>query len=289
MKNYPGMLAAFGDGHSNSDSGLMPPKIYGASGNSIGHNPFQAWMWDKFLRCCDEIGEEKERAKLPLAVVLNGDSLDKNIHAPEEMLVLNEAAILANAVATYQPIIDIADFVYVIRGTPAHTGKGSHLEEQLGKALGAISPNPGAIEQKRQHSWWHLDLEIGEVTFDIQHHAESSSRKTWTVGGGALRIAKTVYDEYNLTGDIPPDVVLRNHNHHWEDSGTNYLTRAFMLPAWQGPTNFTHRIAMGAKVHPVGAIMFDCGQSKRRFGNRKYDWAKFMYSPERRESEKVFG
>ena len=282
MKIFPGMLAVFGDLHSNSDSGLMPPVIYGASGNSIGQNPFQVWLWDKFLRCCDTIGEIKEKAKLPLVAVLNGDSLDKNYHAPEEMLILNEAAIVANTVETVQPLVDIADLVYVVRGTPAHTGRGSVLEENLGKAIGAISPNPGAVEAQRQHSWWHLWLEIGGVTFDIQHHPESTSRTSWTIGGGALRIAKTVVDEYTKSKDMPPDVAIRNHNHHWEDSGTNHVTRAFMLPAWQGPTNFTHRIGMGAKVHPVGCIYFDCR-------DKSYSWDRIMYSPKRRKLEKVFG
>ena len=281
-KTYPGMLSAFGDLHSNSDSGLMPPKIYGAKGNSIAHNPFQAWLWDKFLRCCDSIGEYKERAKLPLAVVLNGDSLDKNKHSPEEMLVHNDASIIANTVATLEPLMDIADFIYVVRGTPAHTGNGSHLEETLGKAIGAISPNPGAVDALRQYSWWHLDLEVGGVLFDIQHHAESSTRTTHTVGAGAMRIAKRVYDEYILSGDMPPDIVLRNHFHHWEDSGTNYKTRAFILLPWQGPTNFTHRIALGSKISPVGAVVFECRDGK-------YAWDRFSYAPKRRKPERVFG
>jgi len=282
MDIYPGSLAAFGDLHSNSDSGLMPPKIYGANGNSIGHNPFQAWMWDKFLRCTDAIGEKKEQARLPLAVVLNGDSLDKNKHSPGEMLVHNDASIIANTVATVEPLLDIADFIYVVRGTPAHTGNGSHLEEILGKEIGAISPNPGAIEQLRQHSWWHLDLEVGGTTFDIQHHAESSSTRPWLVGSGAMRIAKIVQDEYVKSGDIPPDVALRNHFHHWEDSGTNYKTRAFILLPWQGPTDFTHRLGMGSKMHPVGSIYFEC------HGKNDYQWQRFEYVPKRRKPEKVF-
>jgi len=281
MSDYSGSLVVVGDLHTNSDAGLMPPVVYGYKGNPIQQNGFQEWLWDKWLRMWDFIGEYKVKTKIPLAVVFNGDSVDKNKHAPDELISLNESVILSTAEDVVRPAVDVADFTYVVRGTPAHTGKGAWLEDQLGKNIGAVSPNPGAFGDHKQHSWWHLYFDISGVTFDIHHHPESTSMRTWTVGGGALRIAKTVMDEYVLSGDKPPNVAIRNHNHHWEDSGTNYPTQAFMLPAWQGPTDFIHRKGMGSKVHPVGCIYFTCYDGK-------YKWDRLMYEPKRREALEVF-
>jgi len=283
MIDYPGILAAVGDLHTNSFSGLAPPIIYSTKGNPIQQNPFQVWLWDKWLRYWDYMGEIKTRTKLPLVLVLNGDSVDKNKYAHDELMSLSDTVIQAMAIDAVQPAVDVADIVYVVRGTPAHTGQGSWYEDALGKAIGAVSPNPAAFGEYKQHSWWHLYLELGGVTFDIHHRPESSSMRPWTRGAGAMRIAKIVMDEYIQSGDRPPDIALRNHFHHWEDSGTNQPTRAFMLPAWQGATDFTHYIGMGSKIHPVGGVYFTCRDGKYS------PWEQVVYSPKRRKAEKALG
>ena len=95
-----------------------------------------------------------------------------------------------------------------------------------------------------------------------------------------MRIAKTVSDKYQKTGHMPPNVALRNHFHHFEDSGTNHATHAFMLPAWQGATSYTIGRGIDPETAEYGGMYFTC-----RDGNyRPYE--PITYLQPRREPER---
>jgi len=288
-KTPAAILVVVGDLHTNSFSGLIPPVVYRSNGNKERQNAWQKWLWNKWLTFWGNIDDIKKQTKLPVAVVFNGDSCDKNHHAPHEMIDLNPNVITNTAIEVLEVPLEVADCWYMIRGTEAHTGRGAWMEERIAKELAMTSPHKvGARPEKRLggentwvYSWWKLYMEIGGVFFDIKHHPESNSTRSWTRGGGAMRIAKIVMDSYYESGDRPPQVAIRNHFHHWEDSGTNQPTQAFILPAWQGPTDFTHRRAIESEAHPVGGIYFVCR-------NGKYTpWEKLTYEPQRRKAERV--
>jgi len=289
VESSPAILAVVGDLHTNSFSGLVPPVVYRSNGSRELQNEWQEWLWDKWLKFWAEIEVIKKRTKLPLVTVFNGDSVDKNRHAPHELIDLNPNVIINTAIEVLEVPLAIADQWYVIRGTESHTGAGAWMEERLAKELSQSNYyGKGARPESRLgtsntwiYSWWKLYIDIGGVYFDIKHHPESTSMRTWTLGGGAMRIAKTVVDKYYASGDPPPHVAIRNHYHHWEDSGTNQPTQAFMLPAWQGPTDFTHRRSIDSEAHPVGGVYFTCRD------NRYVPWDRLMYAPKRRKAEKV--
>ncbi len=73
-----------------------------------------------------------------------------------------------------------------------------------------------------------------------------------------MRSGKMVMDYYYDSGDRPPDWALRNHVHHFEDSGRNFRTRALFLPCWQAPGVWLQRIGLGAKMPEFGMAYFVC-------------------------------
>jgi hypothetical protein len=288
IETLSAILVVVGDLHTNSFSGLVPPVIYRSNGSPEYANKFQTWLWNRWLEFWEYIEELKERAGLPLIFVVNGDSVDTNRHAPHELIDLDPNVILNTAIEVLEPPMELADRWYIVRGTPSHTGRNCWLEERLAKELAQKpSSRNGARPQARTgaentwiYSWWKVYLEVGGVTFDIMHRPESTSLRTWTLGGGAMRIAKTVVDKYQKTKNTPPDVALRNHFHHWEDSGTNFATRAFILPAWQGPSSYTMGRGIDPEGHEYGGIYFTCRDGVYR------PFEPIVYMQKRREPER---
>lgn len=275
-KSGPPIVVAVGDTHTNSHSGLLPPSVELSDGSKHISNIFQNWLWDKWLRFWGEMGEIKNKSNSPLIAIFNGDSVDKNRFSKEELISHDPNDILLMAADALAPALDVADVWYVVRGTPVHTGEGSWLEEALARDIGAKPEN------ENNHSWWSLNLHVNGVRFNVQHTPESNSTRPWTLGAGALRIAKIVMDNYYDTGDPPPHIVVRNHKHHWEDSGTNHFSRAFILPAWQGDTTFVHKIGIGAKLPLFGGVAFICHNNSPE---KPYDVIQRTYRAKRKEPE----
>lgn len=281
-RSIDAILVTLGDMHTNSVSGLIPPIVYTSGGGEYHANAYQSQLWEWYLDFCNQIQEIKRLSKLPVVTVLNGDTVDKNKYAPHELIDLNPTVILDTGVEVLDPILSVSDFWYVIRGTPSHTGKGAWLEERLAKEIGAQPSGRVGPTSAWVWSWWTLYIELaGGITFDIKHRPESRSMRTWTLGGGAMRIAKTVCDNYDKTDTKPPNIVIRNHYHHWEDSGTNYKARAFMLPAWQGPTDFTQSIGLDPEAHEFGGMYFTCKN------NSFSPWSDIRYMFDRKPPERI--
>ena len=264
----PGILTVVGDMHSVSTTGLCPPRIELDDGGDYRANKFQRWLWDQWRAYWEDMGELKERLGLPLITVFNGDAMDGDHHGTAQIFSNNPVTMLRTAADVIMPALDVSDCWYVIRGTESHTGKSAWLEEKLAEDIGAIRPSSNAW------SWWHLDIEVGGVLFNIQHHPESGDMRPWTRGGGANRIAAIVTYDYASSGDRIPDVAIRNHRHKWGDSGTNHPVRAFQIPAWQGPTAFVHRIGAGGGLPLFGGIYFICDGGS-------YTWDRRVFRPAR--------
>jgi hypothetical protein len=218
-------------------------------------------MWDAIQARKDELGGN-------VIAVLNGDITDDNYHPSSQMITKHHGSIIDMAIQTLKPCLDVADSVFVIRGTEAHVGIGASLDETLAREI-------GAIKDENSFSWWWLPAIWGGVRFDIAHHPGFSTRVNWSRGTDALKIAITTEMDYHEAGSPLPDIVLRAHNHRYADSGGNYNTKAFVCSPWQLTTSFGHRIGYSTKVEPVGGLMFVCN-------NGVYEEKIMRYSPKSR-------
>lgn len=286
----PHLVIAIGDLHTASVTGICPPKVQLDSGGYYYANQFQLYLHEMWLDMWKQLRKKAKILHAPVTTVVLGDTLDKNVHSKNGVFAHNPNSMLRAAVKLLKPARKLSDRIYVLRGTPAHEGEEAWLAEALGERIGA--------EKAASHawSWWHLPLNASGVTFDIKHHPESGDMRWWTAGGGMIRSATSVELDYVETlkarvkkhgiesirlDDIPPDIVLRGHRHQWRDSGTNLPTRAFTIPAWQGPTDFVHRIgAGGSKIPKFGCAWFYCE-------NGDYEWGRIMYQPDRPKAEVI--
>ena len=215
----------------------------------------------------------KKALRAELWLVINGDGTDDNKHSHHGLITVNKSVIIDLAIDVHQVAATIADRVFYVRGTEAHAGGAGELEEQVAQELGCVPD-----DETGNRSWWHLPLVANGVSFDIAHHPPSNSTRPWTKGGGAERTAAIMVYEYGSDGLLPPDVTVRSHVHHFEDSGTDHATRAFFTPPWQLCTAFGHRIGFSGRIEPVGVLGFVC-----RGEPHVYEFRKLIYKPERRK------
>ena len=241
------------DMHTNSFTGLSP-YYFEHEGGTHKANELQRWLWRNWRDMWEKRATAvKLEEKLPLIYVHNGDAHDgPGVKQSPAVITRNESDMLRLAVQVIEPALNVADRVYIMRGTEAHTGKQAWREESLAEDIGAEKSPDGT------YSWWRLFANWGGVLFDVRHHPETSGTKNWTRDAAHGRIAFEVLSDYVLNGMTPPDVALRAHTHVFGEGVSHkgqYTTRAYTTPPWQKTTSYGHRIAAGLN-QDTGGIFF---------------------------------
>lgn len=251
------------DLHINSTVGLLGPgRIKLPDGNTIVQSDAQAWTWSKFESFLDSPVRGR------LVTFINGEIADNNYHRTTQLHTTDPASIIELALATIEPLVRKSEVIIVTRGSEAHAGIGSHLDEIIAKEIGAEKLGTDS------HAHWWANPTIGGVKFDIAHHPRFGQGSYHTSHNTAGKLAADMIMYSAKFGGLTPDVMIRSHNHTFSDSGLNYPVRAFVTPPWQLSTHFSHRLGYGGKLLPVGGMVFYCN-------NGKYNVQPKLYMPEK--------
>jgi hypothetical protein len=258
------------DTHINSTVGLSPNLVYNDNGDKVESNKTRRWLnraWLSFLDDAEQMTEGYRRI-----VVLNGDlaEYDSN-NRSWQMISRNPSTIVTMACDVFEPLANMADKMFVLRGTEAHTGKNAYIEEEIAKDLGA-EPDP----ETGTASWWHLRSRWAGVRFDIAHHVTMGTLPH-TEKNAANKLAYLTTWAYAVEWKEPlPHIVIRSHTHRYADSGYNYEVRAYLTPAWQSKTAYIHRIGKANDKPQIGGLVFLCNNGKTTNDPR------LIYKPPRR-------
>ena len=242
------------DMHINSTVALSPPKVNLVEGGTYVATRSQRALWERWT---GDLLPKFDAMPGRKVLVFNGDmgELDAKKRTVE-LVSINKATILELTLETIMPIVDRADAVYVMRGTPAHTGKGAWLEEVIAKDIDAVPTDEGTA------SWWHMRRKAAGVRFDIAHHA-SMGHLPWTEKNAANKVAAIIMWRYMIDmEELYPHITLRNHNHRYADSGGNYKTFAICGRAWSTATDYTYRTGKENSPSDIGADAFICKDGK---------------------------
>ena len=275
------IVAVVNDIHANSKVAVCPPRVQLDGGGEWPANRRQQWLYrDVWEPYWDEIWQVKKRLKWPLFIVLGGEAADDNKHTKTELISHNKADQLRIPMKLLETALEIGDFVIVIRGTEAHVGGDSWMDEKIGEDIQGdihVIKTPDG-----DCSWYNFRGCFGGVYFDIAHHPGHGSMRPWTKGGEANRLAADIlyrYVEHNMamrrqgTRELAlelPDVVLRGHIHIASDSADNHPIRAIMNPSWQLTSGFGHRL--GGKWLPVGGMYALCDRGQLDIQKRHKFW-----------------
>lgn len=245
------LFIATADLHINSTVAICPPTINLDDGGTYHSTPAQHWLWECWLETWRKIGEmQADRVVL----LLNGDigELDTKRRS-NQLITLNKATIQEIVTDTLKPALDVAKEVYVVRGTQAHVGKSSWLEEAIAQDIIGAKHD----DSRGTASWWHIQGKIENVRVDIAHHAGMGGAP-WSRANGANNLAARVMWQYRVDLDIPaPQLVIRSHNHKYASSGDNYPARVYYTPCWTLITEYGYKIGRENDHPDIGLLVFE--------------------------------
>ena len=245
-------LIVTSDQHINSTVALCKPVINLDDGGTYHASRTQRWLNDCWLDFCGKVSYLTTGYKR--VGVFNGDlgELDTKKRSIQ-LITLNKATIQGMIIDTTEPLLAHLDTCYIMRGTSAHTGKSSWLEEAIGNDIDiAVRESEGAA------SWWHYRGLADRVRLDIAHHAPMGG-KPWTRKNAANNLAALTMWHYRVTRDErAPHIVIRSHNHTKADSFDNFPTRAIFTPAWTTLTEFGYRSGFENELSEIGGTIILC-------------------------------
>jgi hypothetical protein len=246
------------DTHINSTVAISPPRAKRDDGGWYYASPAQRWLLECWHDFWQKVQVRKRELDCPVYVIVAGDAVDINIHSQHQLIEYGEPnVILDMAEEVYDPVLGVADYLFILRGTEAHTGPLGSLEEALARRLGGQRNR--AMDTA---SWYHLAMEVAGTIGDFAHHPQTSSRRPWTADSAAARQAAITWSEYHEIGERPPDVVGRGHVHYWA-KGYKDDTFAFFGPPWQLTTAFGYRLGGRRKIEKVGGVIIECRRGER--------------------------
>ena len=249
----PVVVAVVSDLHSGSTYGLCRPVLNLDGGGTYRAGKHQAWLWHCWNDYNKQVRKQVKKTGGKLVAIVNGDAVEGNHHHTMSVIGSgNETLQMRIAEDNLGVLLEGADAAYFTRGTPAHVGEQSRLEEKIADNwTNVIRYSDG------EATWWHLRLDVNGTLFDVAHHG-SVGRLHWTKANSLGKIATTAIMQAHETGQRPANVVIRSHLHQYVDTGDNYRTiRVIGMPAWQLITGFVHRISPGS-LADIGGLIFTC-------------------------------
>jgi len=267
------IVAVVADLHVNSKMGLAPPIFELDGGGAVSNNKTREWIWNCWLDYWGKVKEAKEHLGADVYAVFNGDLVDVNTHSGYGLISPNENDLLKNTMTTLQPALEVADYKFVVRGTEAHAGGASWLEEQLARLIGAERD-----VETGDWSWHWLQMVVGGVNLGFAHHPATNSTRPWTHGAAAIRMAQMIKEEYFSSPELCPRLVTYGHFHHDEDSFDNSNpVRVIYLPSWTGMTGYDSRCGRAHQIPKIGGNLI-------YVSDERYTVKKFRYVPKRRSA-----
>src|SRR5690606_22676864 len=206
----------------------------------------QRWINAKWADFWTHAESVKSAEGVEVVTILSGELADINKHASSQYVSINSADVVGMALEVLEPVRATSDRIYVTRGSEAHVGLSSSLDEGIAKAIDVVPDWEG------NYSRWIFRGSVAGLRVDAAHHAGTSYMRPWTRGADANRLAAMIQDVYLRGGQPHPHLVIRGHTHRPSDSFDNHPTRAITLPSWKLTDSYGHRL--GGTPLPIGGM-----------------------------------
>lgn len=240
------------DTHVGDRLGLYPGDGFVIDGGSrVAPNQIQrairSFFDEAVSRCMDEIGGKD------FVFLHKGDVVEGSHHRSKSALSANHHDQVNNSIALFKPISEKAARTYFVRGTPAHVGEDSEIEELVAAQCSA-EPSPMG---HRCHPL--LVFKWNGLVVHAAHHIAATS-----VAASRATALMAELAELQRTAGAEmleaPDIITRGHRHVGTFVGDcNHKGMAWSVttPGWQGKTGYSTKVK-GGRVSElrVGMILW---------------------------------
>jgi hypothetical protein len=230
------------DADTHYGSALSPvTEFVKTNGQTETPTPRQRHLADERRRMVDDMADMKAKTGASLVYVHLGDVTEGVKHKSHQRISEDEADHIALARIFLKPVAELADAIIAIRGTEAHAGIGSGLEE--------AAFAPWADKVWRPEDWPFLTQYrafpvVNGVRFDLEHHIQGAGRP-WTKGGNISRRVVSALSEMVAMNAAQADYLFRGHVHIAHDAGDNPPgAHGVICRVWKSEGDaYSHRIA----------------------------------------------
>ena len=229
------------DLHVGSTVGLSPKRwridesnIHEASESQLLLLDFWQSFWKR-----------RKKDSRPLVTIIGGDAVDGDHHNTLQLWTQDELVQVDASVELLKPAVNLSEKAYFLRGTSAHVGQSGRYDCRVARELGVPS-------------YYHLQLEICNVLFDLEHHGPGTGKRVWNLGNTARSYARHIAMAHILRGVRAPDCIIRGHVHKAiyetvRDAG--HTTEMIISPSWQFKTEYAHKVASEDDVADIGGVV----------------------------------
>lgn len=277
MKNP--LVVWAGDLHFNSTVAPCVPEFEKDDGDYHKNSKTQDALWEMWKDAWKQVAHLSKGRDV--VTILGGEIADQmQKHPTFQYVTHNPDTIRRLALETLEPALAVTNYLIVLRGTEAHVGTGSNLDEGIAREIAKSRDwsDVKVIKDGVRYSHYYATYYIGGRFFDMTHHVNMGSSKRTERDAANHLAADLIMDYTRVWSDNRqrrfelPDFALRGHVHRFSDSKDNYPIRAVICPAWQVHTSFSYRISAGASKNDVGLVVIDPAKNQ-------VDWIKYRTKP----------
>lgn len=270
------LVAWAGDLHINSTVALCVPEFQKDDGDHHKNSRLQNELWTAWVDAWKQV---KQKAKgREVVTIIGGEIADEMMkHPTYQYITHNTDDIRRMALETLEPLLNVTDKLIVLRGTEAHSGLSSNLDEGIAREIAKTYKGIKVIKNGHSYSHYYTRLFIGGRLFDLAHHVSMGQSKR-SERDAANHLSADLQMSYSRRGKKLPDFAMRGHVHRVADSSINYPIRSIICPSWQLATTFAHRIGGSPDVAEIGVITVEPA-------TKTIDWIR--YEPKDKEPQFV--
>jgi hypothetical protein len=269
------ILVSLADTHAGMKLALMNPATELFEEDEEGnYNPYtpamtktQEYLWDIYmgniLKTIDIAGDDE------IIILHNGDECNGKKY-PSQLVSTRESDQIIMADYNMRPWFELPNvtaFRQVV-GTEAHNfGEGSSallLCQILQSRYLSVDIKP----------FYHALLEINGVTVDCAHHGPGPGSRNWLAGNVARFYLRDIMQCEIMSGNKPPDMVVRGHYHTpvYELLETRgYKSELFVLPSFSMMGDHATQVTQSKHEITHGFLVTEIVDGKIKEHHRLYE------------------
>ena len=243
-------LLLLSDTHIGSNVALWPEHFKSQTGHELPQSVFQKWLYECW-------GDMQEWAKTTISdicdtdepelfTVFNGDVIEGIHHKTIEIMSPNKDDQYTAAVQLLEPIRELSDKMFMVKGTECHT---QNAESTIGDILKCeVNPDTGHA------AFDHLKLDVNGCIMDFAHHTSATTRPYLEASIHGIQMGVAVMEAHR-NGQAVPHVVCRAHRHRHGIFKDGNSISAITGP-WQGLTRHGRKVVPAAVCNP-SVVLFE--------------------------------